>query len=453
MQIQTSRTLPSYAWTTYLSCLMLALFLAGCQGLFDDLDVDSDAPNNEEAPNQTNGGSPNQTNNSQNGDACSDTEVNDFHCGSCDNACAYDQFCRAGQCNPMRMAFDTIGDNSFDDGSGWVGTHSALAFDDDEAMHIIYMRDGHLHHAHREASGDWSFETLVELDDDPGTPSGVFRWPSTAFDHQGRLHLTFLERGNLSHAIYEDEDWNFHHQLSTEMVGQHMTDHSMVIDTEGHLHAVVGTNASTMHHLSSDGGNWSHAFIDEANLGADSPRHPHTAAGLNADLHTVFTSSDDDFLHHAQFIDQQWTDASIGDARGAQSFMRIAVDDTGALHVAFVGQPSTGNGALYYAHRPSGESADWSTEQVTTGHALNLTMTMALDNHRRPHIAFVESDGQSNRDLHYARKTGDDWLLRDIDTDVDIPQGSHITLQIDRFGHPHLLYPDPGPDLVYATIE
>ncbi len=418
------------------------LFATGCSGLFadlDDLSDEADDPDNGNAnpdDNRANTGPDVNNGISSNTGECENTAFNDLHCGSCDNACDYIEFCVDGQCQAPHFEFqDQSGQGS------WFGGHFALVVDGDHTPHIAYEHEDSLMYRWQTDGGSWSSESIASLDSDPN-------WLSLVFDGDQNLHLTYIDGIRLSYAARENGSWDSHRHISDDTsISAPIIHHSMVIDSQDTLHAVVGTNAGDIEHLAYDGHQWTHQSINRI-IEVPNPGAPQTAIGVDDVLHTTFTITSPWEIFHAQF-DQQWSYDSISSDYAVSSRHRVAVDDTGAIHLAMIDQQSD---QLFYGHRHAGESSSWSIEQVDSGENLSRTIAFAVDSKNRPHIAYYDYDLNDRTEIRYARKTGDDWLTQVID-DAEILQGAHIDLDVDTRGYPHLLYRDGGETLRYTTIN
>lgn len=97
------------------------------------------------------------------------------------------------------------------------------------------------------------------------------------------------------------------------------------------------------------------------------------------------------------------------------------------------------------------EGGQWIIETVDSDGNVGDLTSIDLDGKDYPHISYLDD---SNSKLKYAKWTGYEWNITDVDTVSGYtPQLGHTTLVIDSNGLPHIGYHDPPDALKHAVLN
>jgi len=149
-------------------------------------------------------------------------------------------------------------------------------------------------------------------------------------------------------------------------------------------------------------------------------------------------------LLHAVRETDGWTVQEV--LAGGQS--RMAIDQSGRLHVAYQRFNSTQHRDLMYAVY---DGANWLVEEVDVAPNTGWNLDIAVSADGVPHICYTDYGSQT---LKYARRDGSGWQIQDVTDDVFYAQYEYRPngITVDEQGIPHILYVTSNYGLAYATI-
>lgn len=284
--------------------------------------------------------------------------------------------------------------------------------------------------------GDFDWE-LLEID------RGVR--PDLALDAQGRAHLAYgLERqpGFVKHALIGDST-----VTSTVAEGYFYFPLEIALNAEGvpwiawHNHDFEDQAVAIAQDL--DAGEWlvqrtespGHDGWDNA-LTIDADGRPHTISidpsGFGSDVG----------LEYGFFDGDNWTVQQVGSGPLMYEFgTTIALDSAGNPHATFYNDQSAD---LMYASR-TGD--DWTVTAIDTEGDVGLFADMLLDADDRPHVAYLQMDGDSAGAIKYALFEDGAWSIEEVDQLDSLVLGmtgarNIISLAFDSQGNPVIAYTD-----------
>lgn len=172
------------------------------------------------------------------------------------------------------------------------------------------------------------------------------------------------------------------------------------------------------------------------------------AAGLPHIAYLANFAADD--LHYAHWTGSEWVDEvvvpDVWFNGGGYTSSSIALDHTGAPHIAFAGQDRV----LRYASRVNGT---WQN-QVVAGANLASYASLEIGSDDRPQIAyadtFVDSTGIHGR-LGYSTRHGSEWSTVIADDAVGAGQMTDLTL--DAFDRPRVSYHGGSGTVKHASYD
>jgi hypothetical protein len=219
------------------------------------------------------------------------------------------------------------------------------------------------------------------------------------------------------------------------------------VATPSSVHAGLALDAADTVHVSYFAGPLQHALLTGGGWGAEPAASDgwctaSLALDAGARAHLAYYASPSHQLRHATNASGTWagTDIAPTDAGcGAGSVIALAVDRTGAAHVAWNGAaPDYG---LQYATNRGGS---WATSALESGYTRSISI--AVDGSDKVHVAYVNAAGE----LKYASDATGSWV-----SEVLVGEGGpdHASLALDPAGKAHIsyLYGRYGGELHYLT--
>ena len=449
----------------------MVVLLSGCEGLFDDLDVDanqSDPPNTE--PNtQPNAPDPDECEQCADDeqcvdgqcipddkdpcpdeqelcdDQCVDTTSDNRHCSGCFTPCGSDEFCDNGGCQPIAFTTDTIDDA---DTSDAIDIHPlALGIDTEHQLHAVYAsrtvqsQDGQLRLSSANAENpSWGDPTILE--ESLNHP----RHAVLIEDH--KLHLALSKDNNLHHAHMDLDDGELS-TLTSVRAGE-VYDPSIAIDAQGQP-AITVSRDSKVFYLSLDDGSWTLEDVSDIDASTaadiditfDAHDRPHIVYIDNLDIQGASTYS----LHRAYIDDGSWEKEEIADDLTISQRFGMTIDEE-HLHLVF---RQRAQGQLKYA-RLAIDDGHWHREPISNEEAASArgAISVAVDDAGGVQALYLDTSTPPR--LRYVRRISEDqW------TDVLVDEfndGFRHQLIVDANGHPHIIYsPEDGDQLRYATYD
>ena len=338
----------------------------------------------------------------------------------------------------------------------WNLQGTAIELDPAGRPHILYGGDvgnGGLYHAFWDGGG-WQFESLF---------TGAFLGPSIAIDKSGHLHISFIDLYDAAMYGFDDGDgWQFEQVGSADFdVGT-----SVTLDSSGEPHIAyvssAGGDGTSVMYAVRPAGVWTTTAVmnNTENVGVslvlDDSDNPHIANGK------AYLSFDGSAWHEepipglsgnyfesialdqasrpiisalryggpvecARHDGQQWIVDELARGSTTGSGNALAMGNDGLLQATYYDDPT--DQLIHAVRQPGG----WVTSVITTAVAEypRQVSSLAVDGNNRPHVAY----GRYNA-LNYAYWDGTDWLIEQIDDDLD---GS-LTIVVDGQSRPHAAY-------------
>jgi len=229
-------------------------------------------------------------------------------------------------------------------------------------------------------------------------------------------------------------------RVDAPKVFRKMSDHSLAIDTAGHVHLAYG--ADFLYYATYDGSSWQVETVDDSGYVGQYAALTLDAAGRP---HISYYDVGKGSLKYAYFDGRWWhifeIDSGLGRIGGYTS---LALTASGQPRISYYDGT---NAALKYA---IGDGSTWITETVDTDLGFYPydydygRTSLALDGADRPHIAYYDD---TNTSIKYAHHDGTVWQIQSIDTAG--PHGNPPSLVVDSSNRPHIGYGD-GFDVKHA---
>jgi hypothetical protein len=307
-------------------------------------------------------------------------------------------------------------------------------------VHLAWPVEGHqdlLYYAALEEDG-WDI-SILPVSDSFAIPIDL------SVGGDGTPHIAFHEHhsGNLAHVTDHGMGWRSDLIMSDGHDGW-VPSISLGPDDTPHLVGFDGSEG--VEHATPDGSTWA---IEPVGTGPLVDAFGAALAVDGAGRPTV-CYHDGDFtpppagtgsLHCATRDTGGWSHETVDTGGNAGKFVSLAFDAAGGPHLAYLVWETSTTASVRYARR---DADGWVIEQVVVLNDLaeelrgaNRTVSMALDEHGRPHIA--ASDTVS---VVYAVRMDGQWFSESVveQTTDSFVFGQYASLAIDAGGRPHIAY-------------
>lgn len=297
---------------------------------------------------------------------------------------------------------------------------SALAVDEDGALHALYARSTALYYSKR-AGAAWSAPSFID------TGEGK----SLAVDADGHVHVAYYGGANdLKYAFFNGISWS---TATLDDSGEKAGDYaSMAVDAGGQpriaYHYRHDINDGGLRFAQLNGGLWSIATVQwdfandlvglEPSLALDPAGHPHIA----------------------YFPDRyaRWTGAAwaIESGTGMEEEPSLVLDGDGYPRIGSFTE-FLGLGWLLYSQKTAAGWAGQSVDPPGGGSSENIgpSVSLSLDGAGRPQMAYLN---QTTDELKFARHNGSAWAFAAINLTGDTVNRAVSVLGGD--GQPYILY-------------
>jgi hypothetical protein len=223
---------------------------------------------------------------------------------------------------------------------------------------------------------------------------------------------------------------------SGSSVGSHT---SITLDSNGYKHiSYYDTTSDDLKYATDKSGSWVTTSIDTSgNVGY----YTSIAIDSNDDVHISYLDDTNNDLKYATDKSGSWVTTSIDTSGIVGYFTSIGIDSNDDVHISYY---DTTNGDLKYATDKSGS---WVTTSIDTSGNVGTYTSIAIDSNDDVHISYYDT---TNGDLKYATDKSGSWVTTSIDTSGNV--GYYTSIAIDSNDAVHISYHDTtNGDLKYAT--
>lgn len=275
--------------------------------------------------------------------------------------------------------------DTFMDSSGVL--HVAWeCWDAEEGAEVRYM--------YRTPDGNWSPVEIAYLSME------FVGQPSIVVDPNGGVHILFLEFLTDYKLRYINRNTHGDWSDLDPMADLPAYYTNMAIDSEGNIHAVWSNNLSVGYAQLPMGGSWSEPqFLGEADIKAFD-------IILDEDETTqIFWSSDGIYTVSCELGEVCSTTSQIHAASGSIYRLKVAMDGSGGLHLAWLEDVTTIYQERYAFYRYRSPSGEWGQVEHVSGYLPAATLDMAVSEDGIVHVVYSRYE-----DLSYTfRKPDGQW--------------------------------------------
>lgn len=320
------------------------------------------------------------------------------------------------------------------DGITGVGSHAALALDENGYPHISYCDEAHeaVKYAHRDATG-WHVETVQAWLDEGSIPTSI------AVDQDGYPHIAYTERrwswSDLVRYAYKDASgW---HRENVNLEGEVLVDDlSLALD---------GDEKPRIVYCKEEGSSFTYAFRNGSGwtregVGTGQNRIYGVSLGIGQDNYPRVAYIGSDSLAYAFQDVEGWHKETL-DPEGI-SGASVVLDENDEPHISYQGLVS---GTMRYAYH---DASGWHTEAIPEGRneGRRVATALALDSAGQAHISNLGEWG-----LMYARRDMGTWSVSVVDSVARAGLDTSVTL--DARGFPHISHNDDFNGLLMYTYQ
>lgn len=355
-----------------------------------------------------------------------------------------------GSDNPHLLYYDfTSGDLKYSVRNKWefqvvglVGTlnepsNRNITLDSRGLPHIAFG-GSNLYHGYFDGS-TWQFELV-----DASATAGAYA--AIAMDEDDNIYIAYYDDGpeDLRFATYEDRTgvWTLETVDSTYDVGKFL---SLVLDynDKPHISYFDETNDRLRYAVRS-GSSWSRATLDdEGAVGG----YTSIAIDRNNRPHIVYANFVDNFLKYIVQTSSGWQEPEILPTGGkVRSFVSLDLDSHDQPYIAYfedAGENDTEYDILKIVYD---DGSGWDVDTIDSDNSVGWWNSMQLDSYTDAHISYYD---RTVGKLKYANGNPYDWQAEFVDTMGKIPLGADITLYggytslvLDRADRPYFIYYD-----------
>jgi hypothetical protein len=309
------------------------------------------------------------------------------------------------------------------DSSPHVGTHAALAIDENGGIHVSYYDDANqaLKYAYGE-SQVWHTEIVDKTD-----WAGAYCYSSIGVDDAGRVHISYHGGlgENLKYALKEQSGWTVVILDSPSSgTGSHT---SLCLDSGGFPH-ISYFGGQALKYAFQNASGWHLRVVDSegyvgqyTSLCLDDSDHPHIS----------YHNATDHQLKYAYHNGTVWHFERADGDLGSGKYTSIALDSSGNPYISHC-REWYGEGGLKYTFK---DGDGWHSELVDPGDKVGRFSSIVLDGSGSPGISYRDI---KEYELKYAGKAGIDWEIHVVDQGG--VAGRFVSLVLDSARKPHASY-------------
>ena len=319
-----------------------------------------------------------------------------------------------------------------------VGSHSSIAVDSNDYLHISYFgaHNSDLKYATYDGSS-WT-ESLIDTGVDVG------EYTSIAVDSNDNVHISYYDSSNadLKYATYDGNSWAKLTVDNTGSVGEYT---SIAVDSNDDLHITYyDFSNEDLKYTTYNGSSWTTSTVDST---GSVGQHSSIGVDSNDDLHISYYDYSNGDLKYASYDGISWSNSAIDSTGDVGLYSSIAIDSNDDVHISYLNS-SVGN--IKYA---TFDGSNWATSQIYGAGSVGDYGSLAVDSNGNVHVSFFD---YSNSDLKYSTfeqdGNGNGWTTSTVDSEDDV--GFFTSIAIDSNNDVHISYFDTSNEnLKYAKLS
>ncbi|PKM45467.1 MAG: hypothetical protein CVV03_06625 [Firmicutes bacterium HGW-Firmicutes-8] len=289
------------------------------------------------------------------------------------------------------------------DSTGNVGSHTSIAVDANEKVHISYIdsTNGKLKYK-TNVSGSW-VTWIVGSASDHAT--------SIAADANGKCHIVYGgTNGDLKYATNATSDSGLATTIETGVWWGLFGDGGIAIDSNSNPHITYFKGVGLLKYATKASGDWSTSVVMNSKNGALPGYCASIGLDSNNKIHiSYYDYAVPDSIKYVTNASGSWVETTIATISLAAGWSTsLAVDSNDKIHISYY---NFGNDELKYASNASGT---WQTEIVdkSSGNVFNASLAIDKTNGNQVHMVYGSASG-----FMYARKSAGTWQISKIDED------------------------------------
>jgi hypothetical protein len=313
---------------------------------------------------------------------------------------------------------------------------TSIAADSSGKAHVHYSFDEYsgnsvsMHNFYASnASGPWAPALVAQA---------TYVGSTIALESGGGVHVGFLGFGGLEHAVNTGGTW------AAEVVDPTgWCDASLALDSAAKVHMAYysSTGGKVLRYATNASGNWASVDIDSfANIGCNAPRRMSVAVDSTGAVHLAYAGDFPNYgLKYATNQGGTWTVSTLDSDNVEQ--VSLALDLNGNSHIAY----ANNFGELKYMQ---GATGAWTLTVLANSGSPNHP-ALAMDTAGHAHLSYAS--GQSGGSLVYATDAAGSWQFVLVDAaNSNVNGGMDTAIAVDTQGNLHISYVRDG-NFRYAT--
>ncbi len=355
-----------------------------------------------------------------------------------------------GNAAPAAVSFTLtrLTDNTAED------TRPTLAVDGAGKAHVAFERGGDIYYA-TNSSGAW-VTTAISTD-----PADEYR-PAIALDGSGQAHVAYFAgfppNLDIYHATNAGGAWSTEAVGNTSMPATWNLHLGLALDGAGRAYIAYHTydgadyEVNIRHQQSARGtaplGGWATLIVTD---NAVQDEYPSIAVDGSGAIHVAYQSYDAAAftydVWYATYSGGAWNSGRVTDSAGLDDKApSLALDGAGQTHLAWEVAAAMADSEIGYASNASGA---WVTTTLTANAEHDTSPSLAVDGSGQAHIAYEYYDGTQYH-IHYTSNAGGAWATDEVAAapvqEAFLAANDHA-LAVDGAGYVHVTYfADDGSD-------
>jgi hypothetical protein len=317
-------------------------------------------------------------------------------------------------------------------------TSSSIFIDGSDNPHLLYFdyTTGDLKYSVR---NKWEFQVVGLV--------GTLNEPSNrniALDSRGLPHIAFGGTG-LYHGYFDGSTWQFELVDASGTAGAYA---AIAMDEDDNIYMAYyddGPEDLRFATYEDRTGVWTLETVDST---YDVGKFLSLALDYNDKPHISYFDETNDRLRYAVRSGSSWSRATLDDEGAVGGYTSIAIDHNNRPHIVY------SNFTEYYLKYIYQTSSGWQApEDLPTGGKVRSFVSLDLDSHDRPYVAYFEDAGEDDIEYDVLKMIYDAGYGWDVDTiDSDNSVGWWNSMQLDSYNNAHVSYYDRTVGkLKYAT--